>query len=156
MVEINLLPWRKVLQEKQMRILQLLGVTGCSFLCLLWLILHFYFTHLLFVKRLHAQEVQKQAIQLQQQEQITQVLEKLNTKQLAIYHFFQQIAHTASPPLFLTSLSRHGNEIRLTGKAISMQDITILQHHLSSSILEEVKQVSPAEINFQIKMVVNL
>ena len=147
MPKINLLPWREELrQQRQKTFLQL------SLLAVLCAGLFIFSYGLLINHQIDDQSARNQMIQQgitsldrdiqevqalrKKREQLlewVQIIQNLQADRGNTVHIVNNLAHASIDALYLTRVSKEGNEIQITGEAKNNREISSLMRHLARS-----------------------
>lgn len=149
MTQINLLPWReqRKLIQKNKFILLLVSFVGITIFIIV--ALHFYMSTMISQQNqnndfLQAEITKEQNIieslkkKKKEQENLTtkiQFIFSLRTMDYQAVEFLNELVHIIPESVFLTKISREGNDITLSGTASSNLQITLFMKNLSKSTI---------------------
>ncbi len=147
MPKINLLPWREELRQQRQTLflrLSLLVVLCAGLLVLAYgLMINHQIDHQsarnrviqLGIENLNRDIQEVQTLQTQREKLLdwVQIIQNLQADRGNMVHIVNNLAQASIDSLYLTQVSKIGNEIQITGKAKNNREISSLMRHLARS-----------------------
>lgn len=147
MAKINLLPWREAQKKEQQRQFAFMAVGSSIFMVLVIVYVHIHFSGLIakqndrnaFLQQ-QIDEVEKDIVAIKSLESDKQnllarmnIIQQLQTSRPEIVHLFDESAKSLPSGVYLTSIKRSGQTVKVEGVAESNANVSTFMKNLDSS-----------------------